>query len=125
MEEFEQYSNELRMSRWQKLRMTHNDLKQEEPWVRLTYYSVAALGALSVLAFAATVVHGIVRDPTHRERMIAEQESFDSCLYEALDPSQRVEIKLDYAFPEYQLDFEIQALVDQCREEHPMPQPNN
>lgn len=96
---------------------------------------VAAAVATSVLT-ALAVHQEITYEPTYEDRLDAEYTEFWDCL--ATEPSAASnylrravrndhtrQIDLQFAFPEYQLDPELQVLVDQCREEHPMPQPVN
>ena len=92
-----------------------------------------ATAAVSLSALTTYAVHhDLTREPSYAERLDAEYHEFQDCL--ATEPSaaqnyMRKAIKDDYAhqidlqfaFPEYQLDPTLQELIDQCREEHPMP----
>jgi len=125
MEELEPYSKQLRMTRLQKLQMSRNDLKLEPLWVQAAYYSVTSMAVLAVAAAVALGVYDSTREPTLRERMDDTADAFEFCVDEHTSAQQKADLDLDFAFPEYQLDTEIQAIVDQCRTENPMPQPSD
>ncbi len=96
-------------------------------------YQRVAVVATVVAASALTpiAVHQeLTYEPTYEDRLNDEYREFRDCL--ATEPSlansRRVisqdrlhQIDLQFAFPEYPLDAEFQTVVDQCREEHPMP----
>lgn len=125
MDELEPYSQEFQMSRLQRLRMFHNDLRREDAAVQLTYYSVTALAALAITALLMTAVQEVTHEPTYRDRLADAEADFTSCIQDHADFDQQDELKISFAFPDYTLSPHTQHILDQCREEHPMPQPTN
>ncbi len=99
--------------RWE---MRLNDLLADEPRMWKRYFT--AYAAVSILAVGAAVVYEEVTPDSYQEKLERQYDKFLECA----STQDLNDVKLRIAFPEHPVDEAVLARIDQCRQEHPMPQ---